>query len=332
MPMPDKYPEWASTVVVDGVSGQPNRSDPDSSDPTKKARGWDFKEFPPRQWFNYLHNLVDEWSRYFNEDLWGNTLGNDNRIIQVQAINSYDAVDPSVFVTATEDIDLYAFNDVNIQAADQIDIDATNNLTINGGDIWIDSGNFLYLDGLYEIDITAGEYILMSAGDTIDLGAPSVTSPGVIHAQGASAGLRVNSGKVMTEYREGSFIAPVITGSGGFTPDSTWTWRWIRQDNIIDLIIPGMSGNVTSTAASWVFVGVPSDIIDGYSLNIQSYERSSAQSITYVPLHAGVNAYSVELTQFGGLNPDTINFTFNQLLQAGAQNIGKMHFRYEVRD
>lgn len=324
MPIPIKYPQWAVNNVVDPTSGQNNVADPDLSDPHKKLEGWSFKEFPPRQWFNFLHRLVNDWTEYFNSDLFGNTAGNDNRNLTVRSIGSADAISTDLSIDVTDDMD--------INVGDQIDINCSGNITIEGGDIWIDSGNFLYLEGAYEVDITAGEYILMSAGDTINLGTPSVTSPGVIHVQGASAGLRVNSGKVMTEYREGSFIAPVITGSGGFTPDSTWTWRWIRQDNIIDLIIPGMSGNVTSTAASWVFVGVPSDIIDGYSLNLQSYERSSAQSIAYVPLHAGVNAYSVELTQFGGLNPDTINFTFNQLLQAGAQNIGKMHFRYEVRD
>lgn len=301
MGIPSKYPLWATDDIVDPISGQNNVADPDLSDPNKKLEGWAFKEFPPRQWFNFLHRFVADWIVYFNEDLFGNTAGNDNRVLSITEINSADSI--------STDIDIISTND-----------------------IFIDSGNYLYLEGAYEVDIIGGDYVLIEAGTLIDLNAPEITSNGVIHPSGASAGFRVNSGKVLTEYREGSFTAPAVTGSGGFTPSGTWTWRWKRQDNIIDLILEGISGNVLSVTPVWTFVGVPQDILDDPSSNIQTYERSAARAISYVPLMAGVNSLMVDLTMQTGAAIDTVYLTFDQNLPTGTQNFGKMHFRYEVRD
>jgi len=326
MSMPAKYPQWAVNDVIDPTSGQPNVSDPDTSDPSKKLLGWDFKEYPPRQWFNYLHRLVNDWIEYVNGDLFGNALGSDVREVMVSQLSSYDALSTDLNIVSTDDMDIYS--------NDQMDIAAINNLVVEGGEVWIDSANWLYLLGAYEIDIDAGDYLLMTAGTLTEISSSDITLLGVtdIKGMGGSAGLRLHTGKVMREYIEGGFVAPAVTGSGGFTWVGDWFWEWRRHDNILDLVIPGIAGTVTSAIASWVFVGVPPEIIDGYSLNLQSYERSSAQSITFVPLHAGVNAYRVEMTQFSGLNPNTINFTFDQPLQVGAANIGKMFFRYEARD
>lgn len=333
MAMPAKYPEWAVDDIINPTSGQPNVSDPDLSDPSKKLLGWDFKEYPPRQWFNYLHRLVNDWIFYVNEDLFGNALGGDVRALTVYALSSHDAFSPDMFWYSTGDTEFYANDDM--------DIEALNNLMLAGADVWIDSNNYLYLEGLYEVDITGGEYVLIDAGTGIGISAPSitlngnnidVTSGGVVHAQGTTPGFRINSGKILSDYREGSFISPPVTGPGGFTWTGDWVWRWRIQDNIIDLIVPGIVGNVTSTNGAWTFVGVPSDIMDAYSSTMQSYERSSAYAITLVPLHVGVNSYKVDLIQEGGTNPDTIYFIFDQSLQTGTANIGKMFFRYEVRD
>ncbi len=58
---PTEYPEWAQTDVVNPTSGQNNVVAADSA---HKALGWDFKEKPPRQYFNWLGRLQEQWSRY----------------------------------------------------------------------------------------------------------------------------------------------------------------------------------------------------------------------------------------------------------------------------
>lgn len=48
---PTKLPEWASTDVVDGTSGQNNVEEPSEA---KKDIGWSRQEKPNRQWWNWL--------------------------------------------------------------------------------------------------------------------------------------------------------------------------------------------------------------------------------------------------------------------------------------
>lgn len=55
---PTKKPEWASTDVVDATSGQNNVAEPSE---TKKDRGWDREEIPPRQWWNWILRTVYQW-------------------------------------------------------------------------------------------------------------------------------------------------------------------------------------------------------------------------------------------------------------------------------
>jgi hypothetical protein len=58
---PTAYPEWAQTDVVDPTSGQNNVV---AADAAHMALGWDFKEKPPRQYFNWLGRLQEQWARY----------------------------------------------------------------------------------------------------------------------------------------------------------------------------------------------------------------------------------------------------------------------------
>jgi len=323
MPIPDKYPQWAVNDVIDPTSGQNNVADPDLSDPSKKLEGWAFKEFPPRQWFNFLHRLVNDWTEYFNADLFDNTPGNDNRNLTVRSIGSADAISTDMNIDVTDDLD--------INVGDQIDITCSGNFTMEGGDIWIDSGNYLYLEGAYEVDITGGDYILMSAGVAIDLSAPEVTSGGIIHASGGSSGFRVNSGKIMTEYREGSTTVGTDS-TGTFIPDAPWTWRWRRHDNIIDLIMEYVEGELTATFGQLIYSPVPADIFDAPLTDITLYERAAAISWCQRPTIAGSLSTMVTLSmsRIPGL---TFYLRFHEGFTAGTGfSFGKMHFRYEVRN
>jgi hypothetical protein len=62
--VPDKVPEWASSDVVDGVTGTNNVVEPSAG---KKALGWSFSEFPPREWMNWLARKTYQWINYFNQ-------------------------------------------------------------------------------------------------------------------------------------------------------------------------------------------------------------------------------------------------------------------------
>lgn len=63
--VPTKFPEWASVPAVDPISGQPNIVEPSEA---KKDSGWNFKERPPRQDFNWWMNLVWKWIKWFHQE------------------------------------------------------------------------------------------------------------------------------------------------------------------------------------------------------------------------------------------------------------------------
>lgn len=60
---PCVLPEWASELTKDAVSEQYNIYEPPLQ---KKKLGWGYKEKPPRQWLNWLHNTTYEWLKYFD--------------------------------------------------------------------------------------------------------------------------------------------------------------------------------------------------------------------------------------------------------------------------
>ena len=62
---PDNLPEWASQDDIDSTTGQHNIVEPP---PWKKEKGWSLHEFPPRQWFNWLHNLTYQWLKFLGNE------------------------------------------------------------------------------------------------------------------------------------------------------------------------------------------------------------------------------------------------------------------------
>lgn len=66
MMKPNKYPRWASEVVRNQLNKEYNIYEPPEQ---KKDIGWDLNEVPPRQWFNWLFRLINDWIAYFDYSL-----------------------------------------------------------------------------------------------------------------------------------------------------------------------------------------------------------------------------------------------------------------------
>lgn len=63
MARPTKYPRWASVLTQNSTNKQYNIYEPPEQ---KKDIGWDFKDRPPRQWFNWLFSVINQWITYFD--------------------------------------------------------------------------------------------------------------------------------------------------------------------------------------------------------------------------------------------------------------------------
>jgi len=63
---PTVLPEWAMEDEQNGINGQYNVVEPPTE---KKLVGWNFKEKPNRQWWNWFQRTVSDWIAYLNERL-----------------------------------------------------------------------------------------------------------------------------------------------------------------------------------------------------------------------------------------------------------------------
>lgn len=61
---PIEFPEFASVDTFNGPGGQINFVAPSEA---KKDQGWDFGEFPPREYMNWIHRRTFEWIQYLQE-------------------------------------------------------------------------------------------------------------------------------------------------------------------------------------------------------------------------------------------------------------------------
>lgn len=91
MAKPTQLPEWASVANTDSVSGQPNLVEPPTA---KKQRGFDYREKPPRNWVNWLLNLVYKWfawiSDWVSSDDGSTVTLNANRTLVATRLNYTD--------------------------------------------------------------------------------------------------------------------------------------------------------------------------------------------------------------------------------------------------
>lgn len=173
MAIPVKYPQWAVDDVINPLSGQPNVVDPDTVDPTKKLVGWDFKEYPPRQYFNYLQRLINDWIEYFNNDVLGNTmLGTDTRSIEVSQVGSFPSGGYS-------DLNIIGYNDLDITSLRHMDIFIPGDSTIDSDTLSlitntvmdIFSGDSIGMESTTTLDITAGTDLTVAATGELNLNA-----------------------------------------------------------------------------------------------------------------------------------------------------------------
>lgn len=63
---PSKFPDWATVPQQDPVYHVDNIVEPPDA---KKEKGWEYKEYPPSNWMNWLHSLGNEWLKYLDEKI-----------------------------------------------------------------------------------------------------------------------------------------------------------------------------------------------------------------------------------------------------------------------
>ena len=63
---PSEFPNWATTLNIDNVSGQQNYLEPPGG---KKVTGFDREEVPPRQWINWLHRQSGLWINFLDQEV-----------------------------------------------------------------------------------------------------------------------------------------------------------------------------------------------------------------------------------------------------------------------
>ena len=64
MNKPDMFPYWCEDNNKNGFNNTPTKAEY----PQEKVKnGWDINEVPPREWVNFLYNLLSKWIRYLNE-------------------------------------------------------------------------------------------------------------------------------------------------------------------------------------------------------------------------------------------------------------------------
>lgn len=109
MPAPTKFPDWAVNDVVNPTSTENNVVEPSGA---KKLLGWDFKEFPPRQYFNWLARLTNDWIQWFDSLL-------------DQEVKTTSAVQFATINTGQGDVECYAM-DQNVRSTDNVDFATVN--------------------------------------------------------------------------------------------------------------------------------------------------------------------------------------------------------------
>jgi len=125
---PTKYPRWATTDVIDPVTGINNAGEPTDE---KKLNGYFPQEPVARQWINWLFRTINQWIEYFDErdglvrTANGNGVGlapRENTLVILYAI---DRTDPTHYIHAVG----YKTTDVAFAAADFVVI-GNDTLTI----------------------------------------------------------------------------------------------------------------------------------------------------------------------------------------------------------
>ena len=94
MAKPTLFPDWALSDIIDPTSGQNNVVEPSAG---QKNTGWTFKQFPPRQFFNWLLRLTNEWLKWFDERITYIELGFIDRSADIIAYNGWTSLTTKKF-------------------------------------------------------------------------------------------------------------------------------------------------------------------------------------------------------------------------------------------
>lgn len=94
---PDKFPDWATEEQADPVSGQLNRVEPPEF---RKETGWQRREIPPRQWFNWQAWLTGRWIRWIED-----RISDANTVFLRKSQNLSDIADAEA---ARDNLDVYS--------------------------------------------------------------------------------------------------------------------------------------------------------------------------------------------------------------------------------
>lgn len=97
---PNKFPEWASSLVQSDFNKEYNRYEPPQA---KKEVGWEYGEVPPRQWVNYQANLTCQWLEYLDSQ-------KHKAAIYAKKEDLPDATESKGFLVFIEDTELLAFS------------------------------------------------------------------------------------------------------------------------------------------------------------------------------------------------------------------------------
>jgi hypothetical protein len=141
---PDFKPQWATENVIDPISGQNNVVTPPTE---KQLNGWDLKEYPVRQWFNWLGRYTYLWIDYL-DSLAAQSIVNDGTEPLFDMVNGGMAIlyvtgvtNPTQFfngmlyIPPQSSLPSYplAFNKIAGDTITGVTVSATGVITITGG-------------------------------------------------------------------------------------------------------------------------------------------------------------------------------------------------------
>lgn len=232
MPEPDKLPEWASQDVTDPSSGQPNVSEPPEA---RKDSGWNRREIPPRQWFNWLHRYYYLWTVWLRnisvpKTLDGSTTNtaddtghthNITKTTQAQAEAGTNDTGMMTALKTKQAVDAYGFIAANnlqeiedagaaAQAAARENLGVkvyTDEVNLSGGDFATEASQSIYcyrIDGLVTITSDSLNLSTSSASASKSSAVPSDFTP-------------TNTITASYAYNENAVFTAIITPTGNLT-------------------------------------------------------------------------------------------------------------------
>jgi len=96
---PTKLPRWADVPGI-GADGQAHVAEPPEG---RKDDGWQWKEKPPRQWFNWLLNLTYEWLGWISQwidNVNSSDIVNDSSVAGTDVTEALDTLEGDILQIA----------------------------------------------------------------------------------------------------------------------------------------------------------------------------------------------------------------------------------------